>query len=1244
MSKRMTTKEFIEKAKAVHGDKYDYSKVDYVNSSTPVCIICSEHGEFWQIPGSHTNKHQGCPKCYGTPKKTTEQFVEEARKIHGDKYDYSKVNYENALTKVCIICPKHGEFWQKPNDHLNGHGCCFCSGVANKTTEQFIEEARKVHGDKYDYSKVNYINSGTKVCIICPKHGKFLQTPNSHLNGMQGCAKCAKENVGISKRIGIEQFIERARKVHGDKYDYSKVNYVNGHEKVCIICPEHGEFWQAPSRHLYGQGCPVCADCVKLTTESFIERARKIHGDRYDYSKVDYVNNHEKVCIICKEHGEFWQTPAGHLKGCGCSACAGCVRLTTEQFIEKARKIHGDKYDYSKVVYESNHKKVCIICPKHGEFWQIPIEHLRGRGCPVCNLGFTKSYILSLLNESVLEYLTVHQLIELIKMGQLPASLGALKFSKPGSKERKDTIKSLKEKLEGDESEEDFENEEKEAIEKAEAEFEKEHEELSDDSTNESIADAVDGNMTADVVIKSLKIPDNPKFNVSEGEGERFIVTESIHLLWNKTLEDEAGFIAKYKAEPSSGAFFDRIRDMFLKEYEEVKSMNKDNDCVFPYNPNLMQKLMVYYVKNNPYFGNWCGTGAGKSFSRDWIARAIDARVSVYVVPNAVVDTTVKAINQAYNDVNVVIPHEQSDIAVLDRGKHNVIVLNYEKFQQNYTGAWIAGLLKNRIDFICLDEIQNVKVRDTDNISLRNRNMNTFIKNAREANPELKVFAMSATPLINNLTEVRELMGLLTGTIYDEIGDRASMDNIHNAYKALIINGFRYVPKYDIKIDEQKPEIDGLDIKDEMLGFKDGDILKMEKALVAKKIEWCKANSLFKKGTIVYTHYVNQGIVTSIKKTLEQIGFKVGCYTGHEDADERANIVKAFQNGNIDILIGSKPIVEGVDGLQYVCDRLIAVSLPWTASDWNQLLGRIYRQGSKFKDIAVIVPQIVIDKWSYDKRRMNIILYKKTLGEAVVDGSFEHFDGYNGKAMQTKLLSQALKALRNGVQDKEVVRREVETDEIDTTIQKRNYADSLINSTHQKANTCRHENIAKNVFENSQEKFKEYHRTRREAIQNKWVLDPLDKVAKIIDSEYDSDFYHNVIDLGCGENLLKTKIADGENRVVGIDVEQIDETVVKADCANLKSIIADGSKQIAVHCLSLWGTLDSCVDYFKEDYRVLQSRINAPLIIVEPSDKFGENGHFGTIDDFVAKVEEVGFRKNGNVETENGFCFFRFTK
>ena len=125
---------------------------------------------------------------------------------------------------------------------------------------------------------------------------------------------------------------------------------------------------------------------------------------------------------------------------------------------------------------------------------------------------------------------------------------------------------------------------------------------------------------------------------------------------------------------------------------------------------------------------------------------------------------------------------------------------------------------------------------------------------------------------------------------------------------------------------------------------------------------------------------------------------------------------------------------------------------------------------------------------------------------------------------------------------------------------------------------------------------------------------------------------------------MKTKIADGENRVVGIDVEQIDETVVKADCANLKGVIADGSKQIAVHCLSLWGTLDSCVDYFKEDYRVLQSRINAPLIIVEPSDKFGENGHFGTIDDFVAKVEEVGFRKNGNVEMENGFCFLRFTK
>jgi very-short-patch-repair endonuclease len=195
----MITKDFIEKAKQVHGDRYDYSKVEYKGCKEKVCIICPVHGEFLQVARIHL-MGCGCKKCHlSNETKTTEQFIAEAKKVHGDKYDYSKVEYVNAKTKICIICPLHGEFWQTPNDHLSGKGCKICKtekikGILTKTTEQFIAEAKKVHGDKYDYSKVEYLNSHTKICIICKKHGEFWQMPYEHLNG-KGCKICRESRM-----------------------------------------------------------------------------------------------------------------------------------------------------------------------------------------------------------------------------------------------------------------------------------------------------------------------------------------------------------------------------------------------------------------------------------------------------------------------------------------------------------------------------------------------------------------------------------------------------------------------------------------------------------------------------------------------------------------------------------------------------------------------------------------------------------------------------------------------------------------------------------------------------------------------------------------------------------------------------------------------------------------------------------------------------------------------------------------
>lgn len=187
-----------------------------------------------------------------------------------------------------------------------------------------------------------------------------------------------------------ENFINKSNIKHNYKYDYSKVKYEHSEKKVCIICPEHGEFWQTPQAHVRGYGCVKCAnkkktiDYKKYSTEDFINKAKKVHEDKYDYSKTKYINAKTKVCIICKEHGEFNMLPNHHLNGQGCPKCKG-RNLEFQDIINKANKIHNNKYDYSKVIYNKMHDKVTIICPIHGEFIQSLSKHIsKHQGCPFC--------------------------------------------------------------------------------------------------------------------------------------------------------------------------------------------------------------------------------------------------------------------------------------------------------------------------------------------------------------------------------------------------------------------------------------------------------------------------------------------------------------------------------------------------------------------------------------------------------------------------------------------------------------------------------------------------------------------------------------------------------------------------------------------------------------------------------------------------------------------------------------------
>lgn len=193
----------------------------------------------------------------------------------------------------------------------------------------------------------------------------------------------------MAKRLDTNGFIEQAKKVHGGRYDYSKVEYINNHTNVTIGCPVHGYINITPQNHLRGCGCGKCSVLLKkqnkpLSNDEFIYKAKKVHGDKYDYSKVEYVDAHTDVIIGCPVHGDFKQKPGEHLRGRGCKKC-GWKQDDTSSFITKAMLVHGNRYDYSKVEYKNSSTSVPIICPKHGEFWQKPNDHLNGHGCPTCN-------------------------------------------------------------------------------------------------------------------------------------------------------------------------------------------------------------------------------------------------------------------------------------------------------------------------------------------------------------------------------------------------------------------------------------------------------------------------------------------------------------------------------------------------------------------------------------------------------------------------------------------------------------------------------------------------------------------------------------------------------------------------------------------------------------------------------------------------------------------------------------------
>lgn len=510
-SKARTRDEFLTTVRSLYGNKYTYLDLpEKVPNKETIHYICPEHGLITETCESHLRR--GCPKCLPkaqvksgeTAKKHLNDFVSKlgikvikdwtCEWLYNMKFDYFFPDYDLAIDLYCEanlpemtdeeihkrevkhnLCREHKVytiyFYQKTcrkyfNPKWRGISTTkqleelfeklsiqgkelffpppkppkervkrerkpkarnprkyatneeWYSAMHNrfaKTNEQFITEAREVHGDKYDYSLVDYKDNITPVDIICPDHGVFSQIPKSHLKG-HGCPICGNIKVGEKIANNPDEVMEKLKEIWGDEYDFSEAVYVRANQPMKVICHhldkdgnEHGPFYPQPSNLLNGHGCLKCGleraqEKTRLPYSEFLERANAVHNGRYQYIEETYKGYDELMTMICPDHGEFQQRPHNHLAGQGCQKCGSikgglAIRLTQEEFIRRCTEVHNGKYDYSQVVYDGLTNKIKPICPKHGMFEQRAGVHLNGSGCPKCRTSNLERKITKVLDK-----------------------------------------------------------------------------------------------------------------------------------------------------------------------------------------------------------------------------------------------------------------------------------------------------------------------------------------------------------------------------------------------------------------------------------------------------------------------------------------------------------------------------------------------------------------------------------------------------------------------------------------------------------------------------------------------------------------------------------------------------------------------------------------------------------------------------------------------------------------------------
>ena len=704
-------------------------------------------------------------------------------------------------------------------------------------------------------------------------------------------------------------------------------------------------------------------------------------------------------------------------------------------------------------------------------------------------------------------------------------------------------------------------------------------------ATSEELASLVENDNTLDSdiitpieqILSSTEMLDSIS---TDKEAIQFYVTYAINQLWKDAFLDPEKTIATLENETKTdNKYRNLVVQTFLKDYRGTVNLKipknyRFNDNSKIIDPFLMQKFVAYTIKKLPHFGNFSGTGAGKTLSAILASRVIDSKVTLIICPNDVVFHWKKNADEIFSD-SVITTGKDVFSAKSDESRHQYWVLNYDKLNQDSSRDNVELLGKQKIDFVVLDEIHFSKVTGTDESKSKRRLVLEFLLTlARKKNPELKVLGLSATPVVNNLQEGRSLLELMSGKMYDDVSTRPTVPNAVTLYEKFTINSIRYKPNYDISVIKNEVDVDSERPTGTSLKELNSRPLAIEQYLTDARIP-----EIIKRidgPTIIYSEYVGSSIknkptiIETIENALKEKGYSYGFYTGDDHTGLQRFLDKEFQ-----VLVASRPISTGIDGLQSVCTNLIFNTLPWTHALYQQILGRIVRTGQGKKTVNIHHIKASIGGYAYDEMKLNRLKFKRTLADCAVDGLLPEKNLISA-AQASKEAIRWLERLERG-EISCITRRDLNRILLPVEIKQRQTQYGDFTKQKQKINSEDSSATNQRMMKNPEE-WHEYHRNYREE-RKSWKVIPFNEWIKRIKKLPER---YIVGDFGCGE----AKIAEAlGSRIINFDHVAMDSSIISCDMSDVSQYVKDDELDVALFSLSLIGK--NWQDYLKEASRCL---------------------------------------------------------